>query len=390
MFRIDRFAALLKHFPRGAFDRAVEHFDADKHRKGFSCWRQMIAMLYAQLSDASSLRVLQYSFNAHSSHHYHLGCKALHRSTLADANERGEWRVFYLTAQHLMQQVQRSVRVEGAQLLRLIDSTSITLKGPGFDDWTVHSRTRHTQGMKLHVSFGLRQAAPLDCLLSAPNLNDLEYARTLSLSPGETCVFDKAYCDYSWWNQLTWQGVRFVSRFKRNARLSIVSTRSIPRAARGHILKDQQVLLCNNNPGGGRRRHPYEGALRRIEVAREGNLPLVLVTNDLKSSALSIAALYKARWQIELFFKWIKQHLRIKRFLGRSENAVRIQILCALIAYLLVRLHAQANKAGTSLWLYMSELRSTLFQRPQSELLRHRRWRERYGEFTARQQGLFS
>jgi putative transposase len=124
-------------------------------------------------------------------------------------------------------------------------------------------------------------------------------------------------------------------------------------------------------------------------VARAGQPPLVLATNDLRSSALKIAERYQARWQIELFFKWIKQHLNIKRFLGRSENAVRIQILTALIAYLLAALHAKAQGAKTSLWLHLSELRATLFQRPQTELHRQRRWREQKDHFERHQRPLF-
>jgi IS4 transposase len=281
------------------------------------------------------------------------------------------------------------VRKEGVALLQLLDSTSITLKGAGFDHWTAPTRTRHTQGMKLHVSYGVHEQAPLECLMSAPNLNDLEYARALPLQAGTTYVFDKAYCDYRWWWAMTQNKVRFVSRFKRNARLSVHRHRSLPKGAQGVILKDQQVYLSNKHPGAGRR-NPYTLPLRRIEVAREGKAPLVLVTNDLKSSALHIAQLYKARWQIELFFKWIKQHLRIKRFLGRSENAVRIQILSALIAYLLARLDAQASGTTKSLWLHLSELRSTLFQRPQGELHRHRRWREQRTLFQQLQRPLFT
>lgn len=389
MFRLNRFNELMKSFPRGVFNRAVEQLQSDKHRKGFSCWHQLMAMMYAQLSGASSLRVLTQGFNAHPAHHYHLGCKAIHRSTLAEANERGDWRVFQQVAEHLMQQAQRSVRREGAELLELIDSTSITLKGPGFDAWTRSTRTRPTQGMKLHVRFGVTQQAPWGCLMSAPNLNDIDYARALALQVGTTYVFDKAYCDYSWWWRMTQSGAYFVSRFKSNARLSPHLTRHIPQAARGTILSDQQVYLSNKNPGAGRR-NPYTSPLRRIEVAREGKPPLVLVTNDLKSSALRIAQAYKARWQIELFFKWIKQHLNIKRFLGRSENAVRIQILCALIAYLLTQLYALASGTTQSLWLFLSELRSTLFQRPEAERIRYRRWRWQRADFQLRQHTLFA
>ena len=202
-------------------------------------------------------------------------------------------------------------------------------------------------------------------------------------------VFDKGYCDYGWWWRIQQSGARFVTRFKRNANVVVQHARPIPKAARGAILRDEIVRFGNKHPRGGRR-NPYTAALRRIEVARAGKAPLVLATNDLKSSALTIAARYQARWQIELFFKWIKQHLRIKRFLGRSERAVRIQILTALIAYLLLALYARANGVKHSLWMLLGELRSTLFQRPDTELYRHRRWRLHRELFLSRQRELFA
>jgi putative transposase len=373
MFRISRLAELLKHVPRSVFDREVQRLQADKYRKSFSCWQQLVSMVYAQLSAASSLRVLHSSFNAHSAHHYHLGCSAIRRSTLADANTSVDQRVFSATAEALMQQLQRSVRTDAQEFLRLIDSTPISLKGRGFDEWTRKSRTGRTQGVKLHVMFGLPEQAPLAQLISAPNLNDLTYAQDLALEPGVIYVFDKAYYDYAWWWRITRSGAKFVTRFKRNAKLQILSERAIARSAQGIILKDQTVRLSTRSHG--RRSNPYVRPLRRIEVARAGKEPLILVTNDMKSSAAKIAERYRARWQIELFFKWIKQHLRIKSFLGRSENAVRIQILTALIAYLLAALHAKAHNVKTTLWLHLSELRASLFQRPELELQRHRKWR---------------
>lgn len=375
MFRISRFAEVLKQLPRGIVDRAVSSREADKHRKGFSCWRQLVCMVYAQLSGATSLRVLERSFNAHGAHHYHLGCASIRRSTLAQTNARGDWQVFASIARELMSRARGAVRTEGEELLRLIDSTSVTLKGPGFDRWTLARRTRNTQGVKLHLLLGLNEAAPLGAAISAANLGDIEYARTLDLEPGAIYVFDKAYCDYSWWWRMNRSGAQFVTRFKRNARLQVKSERAIPRNARGLILRDELVYLSNKNPGAGRA-NPYSAALRRIEVARDNQPSLVLATNDLKSPALRIAERYRARWQIELFFKWIKQHLSLRRFLGRTENAVRIQILTALIAYLLTLLYAQTHAVKTSLWLLLSELRATLFQRPQLELHRHRRWRQ--------------
>lgn len=389
MFRISRFQEVLKQLPRGVFDRAVRSEQADKYRKHFSCWQQLVSMVFAQLSGTSSLRTLESSFNAHTAHHYHLGCDRLHRTTLADANARCDGQMFVALAQALMQQVRGRLRSDAQGLLQLLDSTSVTLKGRGFDPWTLAKRTRNTQGVKLHVLLGLAEQAPLAYSISAANLNDLDYARTLDIQPGTIYVFDKAYCDYRWWWSLTQQGAQFVTRFKRNARLQVVRERRIARNARGLILKDELVYLSNKNPGAGRR-NPYRTTLRRIEVARDNKPALVLATNDLKSSALTLAARYKARWQIELFFKWIKQHLNIKRFLGRTENAVRIQILTALIAYLLVRLHAQARAIKTSLWLLLNELRATLFQRPQIELHRQRRWRQQRSMYQLKQWPLFT
>ena len=388
MFRVSRFAEVLKLLPRGFFDRLVQQHAADKYRKRSSCWQQLVAMVYAQFAGASSLRVLEHSFNAQSSHHYHLGCSPLKRSTLGEMNASAPVEIFVQLAQQLMKQARGKLHREGQQLLRLLDSSSLTLKGRGFDEWTAAERTRHTQGLKLHVLFGLNERAPLAQGISAANLNDIHYAHTLSIEPGAIYVFDKGYCDYHWWARIHCSKARFVTRFKRNAKLQVLEDRAIARHARGTILKDQIVRFANKHPGAGRA-IPYDLPLRRIEVARENAPPLVLATNDLKSSAQRIADRYRARWQIELFFKWIKQHLRIKRFLGKSENAVRIQILTALIAYLLVVLYAQQHRLKTSLWLLLSELRATLFQRPTQDLQRHRRWRERKSTFHSHQRALF-
>ena len=164
--------------------------------------------------------------------------------------------------------------------------------------------------------------------------------------------------------------------------------RKVPKNAQGQILSDELVTFANRSPGGRRRNH-YTRALRRIEVAREGKDALVLATNDLTSSALSIAQAYQDRWDIELFFKWVKQHLNIKRFLGRSERAVRTQILIAMIAYLLLVLHKKASKSSKTLWQLLCEIRSTLFTRPdiQNELYQRRRQAEQ--AFAAVQQPLF-
>jgi putative transposase len=290
---------------------------------------------------------------------------------------------------HLMQQVHRKLRRECTELLQLLDSSSITVKGPGAG-WAKHTRTRHAPGVKLHLLLGgAAEGLPCGVQITDGNVQDLQYARTLRLESGTRYVFDKGYCDYRWWWQIEQSRAYFVTRFKRNAKLEVVKSRKIAKKAGAVILKDEEVRFANKHPGGGRS-NPYTKTLRRIEVAREGKAPLVLASNDMKSSASKIAENYKQRWQIELFFKWIKQHLRIKRLLGRSKSAVCVQILTALIAYLLVAIYARTHGIRTSLWMLLAELRSTLFQRTDSELFRHRRWRERRSVFESMQADLFA
>lgn len=367
MFSISRFHALMNLVPRGVFQRSVAHHAADKHGKGFSRWRQLQVMVYAQLSHADSLRTVVAGFNAQASHHYHLGAAPVRRSTLADANRKASPEVFADLVRALMGQAQRKVRRELGPLLHLLDSTSITLKGPGFDGWTRSTRTRNTQGIKLHVMHTVPAQVPCWAEFSPANVNDIDMGRTLPLQAGQRYVFDKGYCDYAWWHAIDTAGATFVTRFKRNAALRVEATRDIPDADRDHVVADEVVRFAYRHNRAGHT-NPYAAPLRRVTVVRPGGAkPLVLATNDLDSPARVIAAQYKARWGIELFFKWIKQHLAIKRFLGRSETAVKIQILTALIAYLLVLLHRAAHAPDQALWYHLAELRSTLFQRPRIE-----------------------
>jgi putative transposase len=389
MYRISRLQEMMKALPRGVFERMVEKHQGNKHSKGFSCWDQLLALIYGQLTAAASLREIEAGFNAQSTHHYHLGTRAVHRSSLADANSKRNWMVFADTARGLMSQAGRQLRRDGEQLLYLLDSTSITLKGRGFDAWTLDKRTRHTQGIKLHMLYEAGQQVPVHQSMSAANVNDIDEALQLALQPGARYVFDKGYCDYNWWGHIDAQRAWFVTRFKRNASLRVQCQRAIAPADQELILADEIVCFANKHPGGGRRNH-YDKALRRVVVHRPDKAqPLVLATNDLQSSARQIAQYYKQRWQIELFFKWLKQHLRIKRFLGRSENAVRIQIVCALIAYLLLALYRKAHGITKSQWHTLAELRATLFQRPELEAAVERRRRQRLIELLQRQPKLF-
>jgi IS4 transposase len=390
MFRISRIQELMKGLPRGTFERLVAERRADKHCKGFGSWHQLVAMVYAHVSGAGSLRQLEAGYNSQKTHHYHLGAVPVRRSTLAEANSKRRADVFADAARVLMSGVSRSLRKEGQELLYLLDSTSITLKGRGFDAWTQGTRTRNTQGIKLHVLYAHKAQAPLSHSFTAANVNDIDEGVKLPIEAGATYVFDKGYCDYNWWAKIDAQGARFVTRFKYNAALRMEHARPIAAQDGETIVADQMVRFACRHPGGGRRNR-YEKALRRVVVARPGKeQPLVLATNDLDSPAAAIAQHYKDRWQIELFFKWIKQHLKIKRFLGRSDNAVRIQILCALISYLLLALYQKTHAFSGSLWTLLGELRATLFQRPTLEAEQYRKRRERHQAFVNLQPALFT
>lgn len=383
MFRISRFQHLMQQVPRGTFASVVERHAADKYTKGFGCFGLLSAQVFGHLSGSRSLRELETGYNAHASHHYHLGTGPIRRTTLADACARRTPAVFEDLVRLLMDAASRTVRRQAERGLLLLDSTSFTLKGLGFDAWTSPNRTHYTQGMKLHVLYDEGTGTPVWQAITAANVNDVTPAAQMPLQRGATYVFDKGYCSYAWWAQIEAQGARFITRLKRNAKVEVIADRALPEADRGTLLSDETIRLSNRHPGQ-HRHNPYTTPLRRIVVARpDKTTPLVLVTNDLERPAAEVAAAYKARWQIELFFKWIKQNLKIKSFYGRSENAVRIQILCALIAYLLVALYRQTHAAGASMRRTLDELRAGLFQRPATDDAVERRRRQRQADLAA-------
>jgi putative transposase len=387
MFSLTTFQQLMKGLPRGTFDKFVKRRNADKYAKHFFKWDQLIVMMYAQLSGAEGLRPLETGFNSHISSHYHLGTSALRKSTLADANERSSDAVFSDVAIWLMNKVSSRDRKESKELMYLLDSTSITLKGREFDEWTADNKNRFTQGIKVHVLYETNSEAPVWTSFSAPNVNDVERAVDVPIKADALYVFDKGYTDYNWWNSIDEAKARFVTRFKYNAGVNVITKLEVPEEARDIVLSDEIVTFKHKNPGG-KRVNLYHGkTLRRVTVARpDESRPLILATNDLKSSALEIAQQYKERWGIELFFKWVKQHLKVKQFLGRSENAVRIQILTALITYLLVLLSHKASGEPCTLWDHFCHVRASLFQRPKIEESAYRR-RQKDAQFLAEHQG---
>lgn len=366
MFSISRIQQVLQSIPRGAFDRLVQRHQGDRYTKGFGCWQQLVAMVYVQLSGTGSLRQLEAAFNAHPNQHYHLGVRGVRRSTLAEANASRTPMVFAQLLELLIAQAGRSVRHQREELRYLLDATTVDL--PAKDQ----PRSRYVKpGMKLHVLLEGGSAAIAHASITSSRVDDKIEARKLALQAGATYVFDRGYCDYNWWHRIEQQRARFVTRFRRDAALNYLHERAVT----GAILRDSVVAFALRTPRGGHR-NSYSTPLRRIEVRRQDAAPLVLATNDMTSPAEQIAQLYKQRWQIELLFKWVKQHLQIRRFVGRNENAVRIQLLTALIAYMLVLLLKHSSGFKESLWMLLAQLRHSLFQRPRTEKSYWRRRRE--------------
>ena len=357
------FHELLKPLDRRMIARTVAAHDGD-HGVGsgdnaWTCERHLRSLLFAQWQGLISLREIVAGLGAHSRSFYHLNLRAPCRSTLADANGARPAAVFRDIALALIPVAAGRLRRDGEALIRLLDSTPIPLKGDGFAWAEANARTR---GLKLHLLHDLRQGQPVWFDVTSAKVDDVVAGRAIPLQPGVTYVFDKGYTDYRWWSAIIEAGAVFLTRRKRNAHCRLVGKR---KAKGDGILADRLIKIGHRQPRGGAPLNPlYDVALREIVVARpDHDEPLYLLTNDRKRPATEIAQLYKARWEIELLFKWLKQNLKIRRFLGRSENAVRIQIYVALIAFMLLRIlhHTAARAFNGSTALLLTHLKLSLF-----------------------------
>ena len=355
------FGSLLKPISRRQFQALVDRFDGDAYDKSFKSWDHLVALIYAQLSHADSLRAVAAGFNANAQYHYHLGVGELARSTLSDANARRPIGTFARTFAMLAGMADRQTRREGAEMVRLIDASPIPLgKMCRWAKWNGRIR-----GMKLHVVYDPKTDVPHSVEITPANINDVEIGRQVAIEAGMTYVFDKGYCRFDWWRKINDSAAFFVTRTKVNMRFRATRSRSIPkRIGDGfRIIDDAEVVLASK----GCSRLPIP--LRRIKVKRDKGATITLLTNDLANTALEIAALYKSRWQIELLFRWIKQHLDIRKFLGTNDNAIRLQILAAMIAYLLLRIAARANRTKMPALRFAELVRQFLFtRRPIAEI----------------------
>jgi len=354
------FSQLLQHFPRLEFDRLVQKHQAERSAKGFRCWTQLVAMLFCHLGRADSLREICGGLACCLGKLTHLGIsRAPNKSTLSYANEHRPAELFeelfWETLERMRQQGQlgkRKKKFRFRNQLLSLDSTTISLCLSLFP-WASFRRAKG--GVKVHVLLDHSDYLPQYVLIGEARRHDRTAARLLQLPPGSIVAFDRAYTDYQLFGQWTAQGIYWVTRMKSNACYEVVETRPVPQ--RGNILSDEVIRLT-----GAKAEEHCAFLLRRIVVWDEENeREIVLLSNHLKFGATTLAAIYKDRWEIELFFKTLKQNLKIKTFVGTSENALRIQIWTALIALLLLKWLHHQSQANWSFSNMVALLRLNLF-----------------------------
>ena len=331
------FHQVQKQVPWNVFDRLVQKHRADHRVRRLSTKSQFLALLFGQLSGAASLREIEAGLMSQSARLYHVGGRPVARTSLADANAKRPADMFAELFAHMAGAASRRTRRHMADAVRILDATRVHLSSLN-DGWI--DTVKGARAIKLHIAYDPHADVPLDASFTGQRVNDITPAKAMPIVPGMTYVFDMAYYDFAWWAALDAKGCRFVTRLKSHTRLDLIAQQDV--SDKKDILCDCIGLLPQRNARA--RRHSFADPVREIAVRIGTGKIIRLVTNDLDASADEIAALYKQRWQIELFFKWVKQNLKIRHFLGTSENAIRIQIFVALIAYILLR-GAQATQS---------------------------------------------
>lgn len=343
---------LLQWLPAYEFQDIVDQQEGDKKVRKLPCWSQFVGLLFGQLTGHNSLRAIEAGMKSVKTKLYHLRIAfTIHRSTLADANDTRDPKIFESAFYRLLTKVQRlapqnKLRLKGPVLA--LDSTTIELCLE-LSPW---ARFHHGKGaIKLHMAVDIAGDLPTVMVLTEGRKHDVTVAHRLSFPVGTLLIMDRGYVDFSWMQTLNDSGVWFVTRMKKNCRHKVRECRKTDRTQ--GVLADQTIRLKGQG---------YEGNLRKVSYRDpETGHKYIFLTNRFDLAAKTICNLYKARWQVELFFKTMKQHLQVKKFVGTSVNAVKIQIWVALIAYLLLLMVKYQSKLGWCMPALMAALTVVLF-----------------------------
>lgn len=361
------FAQLTDFLPRRVFDRIVSKHYGNKYVKSFTCWNQMLCMVFGQLTSRDSMRDLLLSLEAHKSKYYHLGFgPTVTRRNLGKANEKRDYKIFEEFAYVLINEARNScyksdfeINVEGN--VYAFDSSTIDLCLSVFW-WAKFRRTKG--GIKLHTLYDVKTSIPTFLHISNAKMHDVNALDLISYESGSFYVIDKAYIDYKRLFHLHQQRAFFVTRAKDNMRFNRMYSMPVDKTT--GVKYDQIGKLETYYPS-----RDYPEKLRRIKYYdSETNKELIFLTNNMELKPTDIAYLYKKRWEVELFFKWMKQHLKIKSFWGTTLNAVKIQMYCAIIAYCLVAIIGNKLKVDRSIYEILQILSISLLDKtPVREVL---------------------
>ena len=361
------FSQLMDHLPWTTFRRCVQRYNGDRKVKSFFCSEQYRCMSFAQLTHRESLRDIEIGLRAHNSKLYHLGITSASRNTLANANKVRDWRIYADFAQGLIRKARSlyhddDLGVDIKNTVYALDSSTIDLCLTLFP-WARFRATK--SAVKLHTLFDLRGYIPAFIHISDGKLHDVNVLDLLLPEPGAFYVMDRAYLDFTRLHDLHQSLCFFVLRTKTNTKYRRVYSHPVDRST--GVVCDQTIKLTGQNSI-----KDFPEHLRRVKYRdKKRDKTLTFITNNFSLSAKTIANLYRSRWHVELFFKWIKQHLRIKRFYGTSENAVKSQIWIAVSVYVLVAIIKKRLDLEASLYTILQTLSLTLFEKtPLNQLLR--------------------
>ena len=354
------FSQLMDFFPGYEFQVCVNRYQGDRYVKNFSCSDQFFCLAFAQLTYRESLRDIEACLRAQQSKLYHMGFRGLvSRTTLADANENRDWRIFRDFAQGLIQTARQLYRdeplgIDFADTVYAFDSTTIDLCLTLFP-WAQFRRRK--SAVKLHTLLDVRGSIPTNVYVTGGQIHDVNLLDEIVFQPGAFYLLDRGYIDFARLYTLTQAAAFFVTRAKHN--IQYYRRCSQPVNASTGVRSDQTIVLT-----GPKTSRLYPVPLRRVHYFDvEKQLRLIFLTNNFLVPGLSIAQLYRRRWQVELFFRWIKQHLRIKSFYGTSENAVKTQVWVALATYLLVAILKKRLRLDLSLHKILQILSISLFEK---------------------------
>jgi putative transposase len=343
---------LLQWIPSYQFQEGVDKYGGDRRVRKLTCWAQFVGLLFGQLTGHNSLRGIEAGLKSVKTKLYHLRiAHAIRRSTLSDANDRRDARIFESAFYRLLPKVQSLAPRNKLRLkspILALDATTIQLCLE-LSPW---AKFRRGQGaMKLHMAVDIAGDLPTVMVLTNGKKHEVKVAHKMYFAPGTQLIMDRGYVDFSWMWKLTGEGVFFVTRMKQNCDYKVRECRKVNRTQ--GLIADQTIRLKNKK---------YEGKLRKVSYRDpQTGHKYIFLTNRFDLAAKTICALYKARWQVELFFKTMKQQLQVKKFLGTSVNAVKTQIWIALIAYLLLMMVRFQSKLGWGMPAIMAALTVVLF-----------------------------